>query len=196
MTRTVQPELFAMSIIRRPLKLGGGRGRVRQHIHPDAPHSPNPCRKSWVLNPTSCRHEGDFMRAIHNARAGEAALARAKRGAGSGIASLSAGSSEVARNQIRVRRGIVVSCLQQPALFALDYNCVPRIDQDRRNDRPPVVCGIEVAQGVTGMWWLYFRRGGELAGVVTIEAPALYHARTRVAVRGIGSQQGLTRPIY
>jgi hypothetical protein len=65
------------------------------------------------------------MRAVHNARAGGAALAPAKRGAGSGIASLSAGSSEVARNQIWVRRGIVVSGLQQPALFALDYNCGP-----------------------------------------------------------------------
>jgi hypothetical protein len=58
-----------------------------------------------------------------------------KRGAGSGIPSLGAGSSEMARNQIRVRRGIVVSCLQQAALFALDYDCVPRIDHDRRNDR-------------------------------------------------------------
>jgi hypothetical protein len=114
------------------------------------------------------------------------------------IASFSAALSKVARNQIRVRRGFVVSCLQQAALIALAYNCVPGIDHDRRNDgyRPPVVYGIEVAQGVTGMWWLYFRRGGELAGVAIIEAPTLYHARARVAVRGIGSQQGLTRPIY
>jgi hypothetical protein len=51
--------------------------------------------------------------------------------------------------------------------------------------QPSGVCGIEAAQGVTGMWWLYFRRGGELAGVAIIEAPTLYHARTRVAVRGI-----------
>ena len=36
------------------------------------------------------------------------------------------------------------------------------------------------------MWWLYFRRGGKLVGVAIIEAPTLYHARTRVAVRGIG----------
>jgi hypothetical protein len=149
--------------------------------------APNPCRKSWVLNPTSCRPEGDFMRAVHNAgRAGRAGSASP----GPGIASLSAVLSEVARNQIRVRRGIVVSCLQQPALFALDYDCVPRIDHDRRNDRPPVVCGIEVAQGATGMWGLYFRRGGELAGVVTIEAPTLYHARTRVAVRGMARTRG------
>jgi hypothetical protein len=42
--------------------------------------------------------------------------------------------SEVARNQIRVLRGIVVSCLQQFAIFALDYDCVPGIDHDRRND--------------------------------------------------------------
>jgi hypothetical protein len=45
---------------------------------------------------------------------------------------------------------------------------------------------IEVARGVTGMWWLYFRRDGKLVGVAIIEAPTLYHARTRVAVRGIG----------
>ena len=45
---------------------------------------------------------------------------------------------------------------------------------------------IDVAQGVTGMWWLYFRRGSKLVGVAIIEAPTLYHARTRVAVRGIG----------
>jgi hypothetical protein len=36
------------------------------------------------------------------------------------------------------------------------------------------------------MWWLYFRRAGKLVGVAIIEAPTLYHARTRVAVRGIG----------
>jgi hypothetical protein len=27
------------------------------------------------------------------------------------------------------------------------------------------------------MWWLYFRRDGELVGVAIIEAPTLYHAR-------------------
>jgi hypothetical protein len=31
-----------------------------------------------------------------------------------------------------------------------------------------------------------FRRGGKLVGVAIVEAPTLYHARTRVAVRGIG----------
>jgi hypothetical protein len=36
------------------------------------------------------------------------------------------------------------------------------------------------------VWWLYFRRGGKLVGVAIIEAPTRYHARTRVAVRGIG----------
>jgi len=45
---------------------------------------------------------------------------------------------------------------------------------------------IDVAQGVKGVWWLYFRRAGKLVGVAIIEAPTLYHARTRVAVRGIG----------
>ena len=45
---------------------------------------------------------------------------------------------------------------------------------------------IDVAQGVKGVWWLYFRRAGKLVGVAIIEAPTLYHARARVAVRGIG----------
>jgi len=36
------------------------------------------------------------------------------------------------------------------------------------------------------MWWVYFRRGNELVGAAIIEAPTLYQARTRVAVRGIG----------
>jgi hypothetical protein len=104
------------------------------------------------------------MRAVHNARAGAAALARAKRGAGSGIASLGAGSSEMARNQIRVRRGIVVSCLQQAALFAVDSDCVPRIDHDRRNDPPPVVCGIEeqrerVERHLPRLGWLGSQQG-------------------------------------
>ena len=36
------------------------------------------------------------------------------------------------------------------------------------------------------MWWLYFRRDGKLVGVAIIEAPTLFHARTRVAVRGTG----------
>ena len=40
MTRTVQPELFAMSIVRSPAKLGRREGRLGQHIHPDALHSP------------------------------------------------------------------------------------------------------------------------------------------------------------
>jgi hypothetical protein len=50
----------------------------------------------------------------------------------------------------------------------------------------PPSSAIDVAQGVTGMWWLYFRCGSKLVGVAIIEAPTLYHARTRVAVRGIG----------
>jgi hypothetical protein len=36
------------------------------------------------------------------------------------------------------------------------------------------------------MWWVYFRRGGELVGAAIIEAPSPYHARTRVALQGIG----------
>jgi hypothetical protein len=43
--------------------------------------------------------------------------------------------------------------------------------------RLPVVRRIEVAREITGMWWLYFRRGGKLVGVAIIEAPTLYHAR-------------------
>jgi hypothetical protein len=35
------------------------------------------------------------------------------------------------------------------------------------------------------MWWLYFRRAGKLVGVAITEAPTLYHARTRLAVRGL-----------
>jgi hypothetical protein len=37
------------------------------------------------------------------------------------------------------------------------------------------------------MWWVNFRRGGELAGTAIIEAPTIYHARLRLAVRGIGN---------
>jgi hypothetical protein len=37
------------------------------------------------------------------------------------------------------------------------------------------------------MWWVNFRRGGELAGTAIIEAPTIYHARLRLAIRGIGN---------
>ena len=36
------------------------------------------------------------------------------------------------------------------------------------------------------MWWLYYRTEGKLVGVAIIEAPSLYHARMRAAVRRIG----------
>ena len=36
------------------------------------------------------------------------------------------------------------------------------------------------------MWWLCYRNEGKLVGVAIIEAPSLYHARMRAAVRGIG----------
>jgi hypothetical protein len=36
------------------------------------------------------------------------------------------------------------------------------------------------------MWWINFRRGCELVGVAIIEAPTIYHARTRLALMGIG----------
>ena len=36
------------------------------------------------------------------------------------------------------------------------------------------------------MWWVNFRRGSELAGTAIIDAPSIYHARLRLAVRRIG----------
>ena len=36
------------------------------------------------------------------------------------------------------------------------------------------------------MWWLIYRRDGQLAGATIIEAPSLYHARMTAAVQGIG----------
>jgi hypothetical protein len=36
------------------------------------------------------------------------------------------------------------------------------------------------------MWWINFRRGSEVVGVAIIEAPSIFHARTRLAVWGIG----------
>jgi len=36
------------------------------------------------------------------------------------------------------------------------------------------------------MWWVNFRRGSELAGTAIIDAPSIYHARLRLALRGIG----------
>jgi len=35
------------------------------------------------------------------------------------------------------------------------------------------------------MWWVNFRRGSELAGTAIIDA-SIYHARLRLALRGIG----------
>jgi hypothetical protein len=37
------------------------------------------------------------------------------------------------------------------------------------------------------MWWVNFRRRGDLTGVAIIEAPTIYHVRMRLAVRGIGN---------
>jgi hypothetical protein len=37
------------------------------------------------------------------------------------------------------------------------------------------------------MWWVNFRRGGELTGMAIIEAPTLFHARMRLAAHGIGN---------
>jgi hypothetical protein len=37
------------------------------------------------------------------------------------------------------------------------------------------------------MWWANFRHGGEIAGIAIIEAPTIYHARLRLALRGIGN---------
>ena len=65
-----------------------------------------------------------------------------------------------------------VTRLQQAAKIALVHNRA---------------LGIAIISAMSkGMWWLYFRRSGKLVGVAIIEAPTLYHARTRLAVRGIG----------
>ena len=37
------------------------------------------------------------------------------------------------------------------------------------------------------MWWINFRRSGELTAVAIVEAPTIYHARMRLAARGIGN---------
>jgi hypothetical protein len=37
------------------------------------------------------------------------------------------------------------------------------------------------------MWWINFRRSGELTAVVIVEAPTIYHARMRLAALGIGN---------
>jgi hypothetical protein len=37
------------------------------------------------------------------------------------------------------------------------------------------------------MWWVNFRHGGELAGTAIIEAPTIYHAHPRLALRGISN---------
>jgi hypothetical protein len=78
-----------------------------------------------------------------------------------------------------------VSGLQQAAKIALAHNCVPGIAIISAMMIPPS-SGDRCRTGSKGMWWLYFRRAGKLVGVAIIEAPSLYHARTRVAVRGIG----------
>jgi len=39
------------------------------------------------------------------------------------------------------------------------------------------------------MWWVYFRRGGELVGAAIIEAPSPYHARTRVDFEELAGPQ-------
>jgi hypothetical protein len=78
-----------------------------------------------------------------------------------------------------------VSRLQQAAKIALARNRAPGIAIISSMMIPPS-SGDRCRAGSKGMWWLYFRRDGKLVGVAIIEAPTLYHARTRVAVRGIG----------
>jgi len=170
MTRTVQPECSPCRPFADPK--AWRREGASTPTHPPRCTAQPPIHASKVG--FSIRPPGDMKVTLCGlstmpARAGPRWHAQ-KRGAGSGIASLGDGSSEMARNQIRVRRGIVVSCLQQAALFALDYDCVPRIDHDRRNDPPPVVCGIE-----------------EQRERVERHLPRL---------GWIGSQQGPARPIY
>lgn len=38
-----------------------------------------------------------------------------------------------------------------------------------------------------GMWWINFRRSGELTAVAIVQAPTIYHARMRLAAGGIGN---------
>jgi hypothetical protein len=78
-----------------------------------------------------------------------------------------------------------VSRPQQAAKIDSAHDCVPGIAIISAMMIPPS-SGDRCRAGSRGMWWLYFRRDGKLVGVVIIEAPTLYHARTRVAVRGIG----------
>jgi hypothetical protein len=91
---------------------------------------------------------------------------------------------------VRIPRSGVVSRLQQAAKIALAHNCVPGIAViSAMMIRWPA--GRRRSARRRSAWratlvWLYFRRGGKLVGVAIIEAPTLYHARTRVAVRGIG----------
>jgi hypothetical protein len=82
-------------------------------------------------------------------------------------------------------RSGVVSSLQQAAKIVLAHDCVPGIAIISAMIVSPS-SGDRCRAGSKGMWWLYFRRDGKLVGVAIIEAPTLYHARTRVAVRGIG----------
>jgi hypothetical protein len=82
-------------------------------------------------------------------------------------------------------RSGVVSGLQQAAKIVLAHDCVPGIAIISAMIVSPS-SGDRYRAGSKGMWWLYFRRDGKLVGVAIIEAPTLYHARTRVAVRGIG----------
>jgi hypothetical protein len=99
--------------------------RVRQHIHADALLSPQSMRKTLILNPTSRRPERDFMRAVHCGARRQDPVGTAKRGQG--------GRGSHPSRPLR----IAVSCLQQSAIFALDYDCVPGIDHDCRNIVPP-----------------------------------------------------------
>ena len=78
-----------------------------------------------------------------------------------------------------------MSRLQRAAKIALAHDSEPGIATISAMMVPPS-SGDRCRAGSKGMWWLYFRRDGKLVGVAIIEAPTLFHARTRVAVRGIG----------
>ncbi|HTA98868.1 MAG TPA: hypothetical protein VK804_00190, partial [Bradyrhizobium sp.] len=85
----------------------------------------------------------------------------------------------------RFAKRTAVSRPQQAAKIVLAHECVPGIAIISAMIVSPS-SGDRCRAGSKGMWWLYFRRDGKLVGVAIIEAPTLYHARTRVAVRGIG----------
>jgi hypothetical protein len=78
-----------------------------------------------------------------------------------------------------------VSRLQQRAKIALAHNCVPGIAIISAMMIPPQVV-IDVAQGVRACGSFIFVGAVNSLAWPSLKHPRCYHARTRVAVRGIG----------